>query len=105
MFSILNRSLNLGSVCCFLRFKKLKELSTGIFDSSINILVVLWFKLTWTILEIKRCPLAKYSTIATSSFIAEKFYHVKSICFCFEKLCYAFRKFLNKSKEILLNSL
>ena len=33
--------LDLGLVCCFLQFKKLKELSTAIFDSSINILVVL----------------------------------------------------------------
>ena len=36
------------------------ELSTAMFDSSINILVVLWFMSTWTILEIKGCTLAKY---------------------------------------------
>ena len=47
-------------VCCFLRFKKLKELSTAIFDLLINIWVALWFKSTWTILEIKGCALAKY---------------------------------------------
>ena len=58
--SILNRSFNLRLVCCFLRFKKLKELSTAIFDSSINISVVLWFQPTWAILEIKGCNLAKY---------------------------------------------
>ena len=39
--SILNRSFNLRLACCFLRFKKLKELSTAIFDLSINISVVL----------------------------------------------------------------
>ena len=38
---ILNRSFNLRLVCSFLRFKKLKGLSTAIFDSSIDILVVL----------------------------------------------------------------
>ena len=38
--SILNRRFNLRLVCCFLRFKKLKELSTAIFDSSINVSVV-----------------------------------------------------------------
>ena len=43
-----------------LQFKKLKELSTAIFKSSINILVILWFKSTWTNLEIKGCTLAKY---------------------------------------------
>ena len=35
------------------------------FDSSINILVVLWFMSMWTILEIKGCTLPKYSMIAT----------------------------------------
>ena len=35
---ILNRSFNLRLVCCFLRFKKLKELSTAIFDLSIDFL-------------------------------------------------------------------
>ena len=39
--SILNISFNLRLVCYFLRFKKLKELSTAIFDSSIIISVVL----------------------------------------------------------------
>ena len=43
-----------------MQFKKLTDLSTAIFDSSINILVYLWFKSTWTILEIKDCTLAKY---------------------------------------------
>ena len=41
------------------------ELSTVIFDSTINISVVLWFKSTWTILEIRGCTPAKYSMIAT----------------------------------------
>ena len=39
--SILNRSFNLRLVCCFLIFNKLKELSNAIFDSPINISVVL----------------------------------------------------------------
>ena len=67
LFSILRRSFNLILVCCFLLFKKLKVPSTAIFDSSINILVVLWFKSTWTILKIKDCTPAKCSAIATGS--------------------------------------
>ena len=47
-------------MCCFLQYKKLAELPTAIFDLSINIFVVLWFKSTSTILEITGCTLAKY---------------------------------------------
>ena len=67
--SILNRSFNLRLVCCFLRFKKLKELSTTIFDSPINISVVFLFQPTWAILEIKGCTLAKYQRSRHSLFI------------------------------------
>ena len=52
--------LDLRLVCCFLRFKMLKKLSTAIFDSSFNIIVVLWFKSPWTIPDIRDCTLAKY---------------------------------------------
>ena len=50
--------LNLRLLCCFVQFKKLTEPSTAIFDSSINILVVFWFKATWNISETKGSTLA-----------------------------------------------
>ena len=54
----LNWSITISfSAAILLSFTKL---STAVFDSPINILVVLWFKSTWTILEIKGCTLAEY---------------------------------------------
>ena len=79
-------------MCYFLRHKKLKELSTAIFDSSINISVVLWFQPTWVIPEIKGGTLAKYQqlrhlgarpgyicwlTIIKATFVLEAFKELK----------------------------
>ena len=45
------------------------ELSTSIFDLLIHILVVLWFKSTWIILEIKDCTQTKYQYCKTSKIV------------------------------------
>ena len=40
-FTILHRASDLRLVCCFLQFKKLMKQSIAIFDSSIDMFVVL----------------------------------------------------------------